>query len=136
MQNQPNKPLKEDWEKKINKLKWKKTRKVMLISCVNGDLGFHTGSGFNHHSLTIGTLEEYGNCHYNQGIEDAKFFIRDLLAQSKSQIVEQILGMVEDCLGKTLLQEGKKNEFVEFNSGAMELAERLRLQIKEAIKKL
>src|SRR3990167_1104728 len=65
--------------KKLNKLKWKNTRKTMLISVKNGELGFHTGSGFDHNPLTIGTLEELQHCHHNDGIEDAKVYLEKLL---------------------------------------------------------
>ncbi len=61
----------------LNKMKWKNIRKTMLLSYRNGSLGFHTGSGFDHHELTIGTLEEYGNYHYNEAISDVLQLLKE-----------------------------------------------------------
>lgn len=64
-------------KKRVEKMKWKKTRKVMLSSWINGSLGFHTGKGLDHEQLTLGTLEEYGNSHYNKSLDDVLALLGD-----------------------------------------------------------
>jgi hypothetical protein len=87
-----NKPSgwRERWNKETSKMKWKNVRDTMLLSCKNGELGFHTGSGFDHQSFSLGTLEEYGHCYFNEGVDDVIKYAEDFISQELLKLLDRV----------------------------------------------
>lgn len=85
---------------------------------------------------TQDSLVKQNDC--NEVKELLRSAIKDLLSQSKSQIVEQILGEMEKTRKDEKLFDGSRTDDQEvgWNNCLDELGNQLRLQIKESIKKL